>query len=143
MNRSYPLSRLAHRGGGRTHRVLVVDGSFSMAYRPAEESRFDRAKQLARRIVEESRQGDAFTLVLMAAPPKVVIGTPALAQDEVLDEIENLERVDTSIDLPAAGVEIVSMAPPPERGGGQKFEGEAEEVVPKVVTLLKTEAKVL
>lgn len=54
-----------------------------------------------------------------------------------------IEEVTPSVDVPAAGVEIISMAPPPERGGGQKFEGEPEEIVPKVVTLLKTEAKVL
>ncbi len=54
-----------------------------------------------------------------------------------------IEEVTPSVAMPAAGVEIVSMAPPPERGGGQKFEGEPEDVVPQVVTLLKTEAKVL
>ncbi len=43
----------------------------------------------------------------------------------------------------AAGTEIVSMAPPPERSGGQVFDGEPEETVPKVVALLKSEAKVL
>ena len=42
-----------------------------------------------------------------------------------------------------AGVEVVAMNPPPERGGGKKFEGEAAEIVPQVVELLKTEAKVL
>ena len=37
-----------------------------MAYKPTDKSRFERAKQLAAQIVEESSQGDAFTLVLMA-----------------------------------------------------------------------------
>ncbi len=52
--------------GGRTLKVLVLDGSYSMAYKPTDKSRFDSAKQWATRIVEESRQGDAFALVLMA-----------------------------------------------------------------------------
>ncbi len=43
----------------------------------------------------------------------------------------------------AAGVRVVAMAPPPARGGGQIFDGEPAEIVPKVVALLKTEAKVL
>jgi electron transfer flavoprotein beta subunit len=43
----------------------------------------------------------------------------------------------------AAGVRVVAMAPPPDRVGGKKFEGEVEEVVPKVVELLRSEAKVL
>ncbi|GAG23948.1 unnamed protein product, partial [marine sediment metagenome] len=34
--------------GGRTHRVLVIDASYSMAYKPGQKSRFDRAKELAR-----------------------------------------------------------------------------------------------
>ncbi len=63
--------------GGQTHRVLVIDGSYSMAYRSGDKSLFDRAKELAARIIKDSPQGDAFTLVLMAAPPRVVVGTPA------------------------------------------------------------------
>lgn len=91
---------LALGGGSRTHRMIVIDGSFSMAYRPGEKSRFERAKELARRIVEESRQGDAFTLVVMASPPQAVVGTPALERGEILEEIENLRQFDTTADLP-------------------------------------------
>jgi hypothetical protein len=85
----------------RTHRMLVIDGSYSMAYRAAEQSRFERAKQFARRIVEESSQGDAFTLVLLASPPRVIVGTPALEPAEVLREIDNLQLLQTTIDLPS------------------------------------------
>ena len=53
--------------GGNTHRVLVIDSSYSMAYKAADRTRFEQAKEWAARIVEESPQGDAFTLVLMAA----------------------------------------------------------------------------
>jgi len=87
--------------GGQTHRVLVLDGSYSMAYQPTDKSRFDRAKELAARIVEESPQGDAFTLVLLAAPPRVVVGTPALDKRDVLQEIDSLQLVHTTLDLPA------------------------------------------
>src|SRR5689334_10476553 len=43
--------------GERTHRVIVLDGSFSMAYRPNDKTRFDRAKEIAARIVDESAEG--------------------------------------------------------------------------------------
>ncbi len=86
---------------GRTHRVLVVDGSYSMAYKPKDETRFDRARQLARQIVQQSRQGDAFTLILMSSPPRVVIGKPALQPSDVLEEIDNLRIAHTTADLPA------------------------------------------
>jgi hypothetical protein len=33
--------------GQRTHRVVVLDGSLSMAYAPAEVTRFEQAKQVA------------------------------------------------------------------------------------------------
>jgi electron transfer flavoprotein beta subunit len=42
-----------------------------------------------------------------------------------------------------AGAKVVAMAPPPARSGGQKFTGEVEEIVPRVVELLRNEAKVL
>ena len=92
---------LALGSGGQTHRVLVVDGSYSMAYRPGETTLFDRAKSLAAQIVKESPQGDVFTLVLMASPPRVVVGTPRVDAAPMREEIDNLELVHTGADLPA------------------------------------------
>ncbi len=48
--------------GGSTHRVLVIDSSYSMAYKPGDRSRFDQAKLWAAEIVEHSTPGDGFTL---------------------------------------------------------------------------------
>jgi hypothetical protein len=92
---------LALTTNGNTHRVLVLDGSYSMAYQPTDKTRFDRAKELARQIVEESPQGDAFTLVLMSSPPRVVVASPALDPREIVREIENLRMPQTTADLPA------------------------------------------
>lgn len=88
-------------GGQRTHKVLVLDASYSMAYRPGETSRFDRAKEVAAQIVDESPHGDAFTVVLMGAPPRVVVGKPAFAGDELIEEITALKVSHGSADLPA------------------------------------------
>ncbi|HXT58927.1 MAG TPA: BatA domain-containing protein, partial [Pirellulales bacterium] len=99
--------------GQRTHKLLVVDGSYSMACRAADQSRFERAKELAARIVSESRQGDGFTLVLMASPPRVLVATPAFEPQQVLSEIEQLAFVDGGADLPAtvqAAQEILESA---------------------------------
>ncbi len=92
---------LAFAPGGHAHRVLVLDGSYSMAYKPTDKTRFERAKELARQIVEESPQGDAFTLVLMSSPPRVVVGTPALEPSAIVQEIDNLQLPHTTADLPA------------------------------------------
>ena len=95
--------------GGRTHRVLVIDGSYSMAYKPGEKSRVDRARELARQSVEESRQGDAFTLVLMSSPPRVVVGTPALEPAALLEEIDNLQLPHATADLPATVATVLQV----------------------------------
>lgn len=84
----------------RVHRVLVVDGSYSMAYIPTDTSRFERAKELAARIVEESPQGDGFTLVLLSDPPRVVIGNPVFERGEFVEELQRLQLLHTSADLP-------------------------------------------
>ena len=87
--------------GARTHKLVVLDGSFSMAYKPGEQSLFQRAKELARTIVDDSRQGDGFSLILMSRPPQVIVGTPAFEPNDFLEEIENLQLPHTGIDLPA------------------------------------------
>ena len=86
---------------GHSHRVLVLDDSYSMAYRPTDKTRFERAKELARRMIEESPQGDAFTLVVMASSPRAVVAKPALERNEMAQEIDNLEISNTKADLPA------------------------------------------
>ena len=92
--------------GVPTHRVLVIDASFSMAYRPTDQDRFERAKELAVQIVEESTRGDAFTLLLLSSPPQVIVGNPAFESHEVVEEIENLQLRHAGADLPATLVKV-------------------------------------
>ena len=92
-------SPLAFVPGERTHRVLVVDGSYSMGYKPADTSRFDLAKQLAAQIVQASPQGDGFTLVLMTSPAVAVVGTPVFEPGDFLGQIEDLALTHTTADL--------------------------------------------
>ncbi len=92
--------------GQRTHRLLVIDGSFSMGYRPTDKSRFDQAKELAARIVEESPRGDGFTLVLSGAPPRTVVRTPVFEPRDFLREIENLKLPHATSDLRATLEEV-------------------------------------
>ncbi|HEX4000914.1 MAG TPA: BatA domain-containing protein [Pirellulales bacterium] len=87
--------------GNSVHRVLVLDGSYSMAYKPGDRSRFEQAKDLIRDIVARSVQGDGFTLVLMSAPARTVVGTPAFVSDEVRDALRRLKNSSAS-DVAAA-----------------------------------------
>ena len=101
-------------GGARTHRLLVIDGSYSMACKEDEgKTRFDRAKELARNLVEESPAGDGFTLVLMSSTPRVVVGTPALEPGAFMAELDGLVLPQTTLDLPATFArieEVISQA---------------------------------
>jgi len=87
---------------GRIHRMLLLDGSYSMAAADGDTTRFARAKAIARQIVGQARQGDCFSLILMASPPEAVVKIPSVARAEVLDTLDQLQPVDTSFDLPAA-----------------------------------------
>lgn len=85
--------------GGRRHWAIVLDGSVSMDYAVADSTRFEQAKDLARRLVRDARPGDAFSLVLMADPPQAVIGAPAFSKDSVLKEIDDLTLPHGGADL--------------------------------------------
>ena len=97
------------------HRIIVIDTSFSMGYRPAESSRFDLAKSTARKIVSSAKRGDAFNLVqITGSLPRIVVREPSYQRVEFLTEIENLQLTDEPGDLsgtlPAIG-ELLEKAP--------------------------------
>src|SRR5438552_9818276 len=64
------VARAADFGTQRTHKILVLDGSFSMATRVGDQTCFERARALAEEIVRDSARGDGFSVVLMSAPPR-------------------------------------------------------------------------
>jgi hypothetical protein len=67
----------------RTHRIIVLDGSFSMDYKPTgADSYFRQAGKLAERIVDQSREGDGYSLVLLGTPSRTVIGLPLFRREE-------------------------------------------------------------
>ena len=88
-------------GEQQTHRLLVLDCSYSMVYRAGDLSRFERAKQIAAQIIQQCPAGDGFTLISMAGPPRIVVGTPAFERRELLDELDHLELSPTTVDLSA------------------------------------------
>jgi hypothetical protein len=92
--------------GGNTHRILVIDSSYSMAYKSNDRTRFEQAKLWAEQIVEHSMPGDGFTLVQMADPPRAVVSTPAVEAEPIRQEIENLELLHTGADVPATLAEV-------------------------------------
>src|SRR6185312_1098811 len=65
---------LAGGSAAPVHKILVIDGSYSMAYRVDRGSNFAEAKRLATVLVGDSRAADVFTVILMGAPPKLIVG---------------------------------------------------------------------
>jgi hypothetical protein len=87
--------------GQRTHKILVVDSSFSMGLKNADGTCFDRARALAAQIVRESSSGDGFSVVLMASPPRRVVPEPSEDARKVVAEIEGLRLTHGNADLAA------------------------------------------
>jgi hypothetical protein len=52
-----------------THKILVLDASFSMALKDGDTTCFDRARAQAAKILETSANGDGFSVVLMTGVP--------------------------------------------------------------------------
>ncbi len=119
------LPGMALAPGQSNHRVLVLDGSFSMAYKTSDETRFDRAKELARRIVNESSPSDAFSLVLMARRPQVIV-TAALDHAAILRRLDNLQPTTETAELPPAVAEVGRLI---ERAGRQNPRFHRQEVI--------------
>ncbi len=90
---------LAGGTAGPTHRVLVIDGSYSMAYRANGNSNFAHAKQLAAEMARASHPGDAFTVILMASTPKLVAGAEMFDHAAVAAQIESLTQPQAGADL--------------------------------------------
>lgn len=105
--------------GNKTHKVLVLDGSFSMGYKATNRTRFERAKEVAQQIIRESKKGDMLSVVLMAEPPRVIVGEPSPNRDAVSIEIENLEMPHGGADLPATLARVATVlegsGPGPEK----------------------------
>jgi hypothetical protein len=93
--------------GGRTHKILVLDGSLSMGLRTGELTCFERARALALEVLRDASGGDGFSVVLMAAPPRRIVPEPSDDAGRVRDEVKALRLPHGNADLAATltGVE--------------------------------------
>jgi uncharacterized membrane protein len=99
---------------GRTHKVVVIDGSLSMTLAGDRGTCFDRAKALAAELVRSSAAGDGFSVILMSSPVQAVIPGPAEDAVKVAGEIESLRCPHGNSDLGGAlqiVEEVVRKAP--------------------------------
>jgi Mg-chelatase subunit ChlD len=71
-----------------THTILVFDNSMSMQYSLAGQSRWERAKKLGQKLLEEGSRGDLVSLIALQTPTQVVVRQPSNNLVEVGREID-------------------------------------------------------
>lgn len=106
---------------GRTHRILAIDGSFSMGLRHDDGLSFERAKRRAEEIVAASSPGDGFSLVLLGSPATSIVPGPSDDAGKVTQEIQNLRLPHGSSDL-AGGLAVIEKMLGPNAGKYQQRE---------------------
>jgi len=89
-----------------THWIFVADVSYSMDYRRNERSLLDSLRDRFTTLVRDARQGDGFSLVLLAEPPQTVIGEPTFDASAVLEELQSLRTSHAGGDLRATLGEV-------------------------------------
>jgi hypothetical protein len=101
-HRLFPDSAaFAATSGKRMHKILVLDGSFSMGLKAGDATCFDRARAAAAQVVAESPSGDGFSVVLMAAPPRRIVPEPSHDARKLTEEIQALRLPHGNADLAA------------------------------------------
>src|SRR5947209_4353894 len=106
--RIVPGDALAAPTHGRTHRIIVLDASFTMAARRDDDvSRFDAARAQAHAILDRSNPGDGYSLVMLGSPAQVVVPGPADDRDKVGRELDELKLPNGSADV-AGGLHAVA-----------------------------------
>ncbi|HUG20595.1 MAG TPA: BatA domain-containing protein, partial [Planctomycetaceae bacterium] len=99
---SRPFFESAHSdpaGRAPRHLILVIDDSFSMSYATGPKTRLDRAIELARQFVEESRSGDAFSLLTTSASAESQFLEPTFRTDSMLAQLDRVRAAERPADV--------------------------------------------
>jgi hypothetical protein len=96
-------------GGVPTHKVIVIDTSFSMGYRDHDETLLANAKKLAVEMVQQSALSDAFSLITLADRPGQVVGRDVVDRSSVVAQIEAIPQSQDGANLGKA-LDVVASA---------------------------------
>lgn len=93
---------LARSDGASVAAILILDDSGSMAARIDDgTTRFDRARETARRLLEDMQPGDTTAIVLMGHPARVLVAPTHDARGSV-DALQSTAVTERGTDLPRA-----------------------------------------
>lgn len=106
----FPESSVLTTGRGlRTHKIIVLDGSMSMALKAGDKSCFDQARSRAIQVLENSGSGDGFSVILMGTPAQRIVPEPSDDSGRVATEIQALRVPHGNADVPGALLAIEDM----------------------------------
>ncbi|MCX7701176.1 MAG: BatA domain-containing protein, partial [Gemmataceae bacterium] len=91
---------------GRVHRIIVLDGSYSMARKHQDGSSFDRAVRWSRDLIRRAQPGDGLSLIVLGTPTQTIVAGPSDNTASVLRELDELRLAHGNSDL-AAGLDAV------------------------------------
>ena len=94
-------------GKVRTHRIVVVDQSYSMGCKQLQTSRWQRALAEARRSIETSA-GEPITVIGWARQAENLIGRPTFDSSVALAVLEDLRLSESSVELSTATQAILT-----------------------------------
>lgn len=95
-------------GATQVHQVIVLDQSYSMGYRQADSTRWERAKASARRLIE-ANEDNAVSVIAWGQQPENMLGRPTFDHTFAIASIEELESSDEVTNLDA-GVRAIHSA---------------------------------
>ena len=98
--RFFPGTILTIAHQGRTHRIIVIDGSYTMtARRDDERTRLDHARDLARELIANASPGDGFSLFHLTSPMQPLVPGPAEDREKILRQLEEIPVTHGSADV--------------------------------------------
>jgi hypothetical protein len=87
---------------GRTHLILVLDGSLSMgAIQPGGKTCFEKARDLASKLIEEMQSGDGVSILLMKDTPVWIVGEASQDKRKLLKELNAVRLPHGNSGVPA------------------------------------------
>lgn len=93
----------------RTHHVILVDSSLSMAAQNGQSTRFELALELAEKVVRNAPSGDGFSVIQLGSVPVSIIPGPVNEPEKVIQELRAMEVEHGSTDL-AGGLALAADA---------------------------------
>lgn len=107
--RIFPDSAVIAASNRRTHKIIVMDGSFSMGTRIGDRTAFEHARARALQILQSAPGGDGFSVVLMSSPAQRIVPEPSDDPSRVAEQVRAVRLPHGNADLAGALLAVEDM----------------------------------